>query len=273
MFLGVDIGGTKTLMACFSAVGQPTSTKKFKTNQDYKQFLVDFEANFKSLTQSDLQSAVVGIPGRLDRELGRALGYGNLKWPEVPIEADIQAIVGCPVTIENDSKLAGLSEAKLILNEFKRVMYVTIGTGISDAVIMNGVIDKAMEDSEGGQMWLDYGGRLIQWEDLASGKAIVSRYGKRAEEITDTETWKQIAHFISLGMVNLINVVQPDAVVIGGGIGEYFERFAGPLIQELKRYATPLTPTPPILKAKRPEEAVIYGCYDLASQKYASIHK
>jgi predicted NBD/HSP70 family sugar kinase len=242
MFLAVDIGGTKTLLACFNADGTLLKTAKFETNQNYKQFLEDFESNLSELGDYDYSAACVAVPGRLDRKHGRALGFGTLKWPEIAIEADIEKIINCPVIIENDSKLAGLSEAILILKDYKHVLYVTIGTGISSAVILNGKIDPAMADSEGGQIWLEHKGKRIQWEDLSSGKAIVKQFGKRAEDIQDEKDWKTIAHNLSVGLVDLIAVIQPEVIIIGGGVGQYYERFGKFLEQYLKKYETPLTP-------------------------------
>ena len=58
-------------------------------------------------------------------------------------------------------------------------------------------------------------------------------------------------------------------VVLGGGVGHYLEKYHHLLVTELKKYATPMVPIPPIIKAQRPEEAVVYGCYDLARSVYA----
>ena len=267
MILAVDIGGTKTLLGSFSQSGEVTQKIKFETSKNYTDFLRNFEINYKQLVYQDFIRAVVAVPGRLDREHGRALGYGTMGWPTVSIEADLEAIVGCPVIIENDTKLAGLSEAILIIKEFKRVLYITISTGISDALIVNGVIDPAMQDSEGGQMWLEHKGKRVQWEDFASGSAIVKSYGKKASDIHDEQTWQKISADIAVGLINLIVTIQPEVIVMGGGVNTNFSVFVKILEKILKQYETPLTPIPPLRKAGRPEEAVIYGCYELAKQK------
>jgi predicted NBD/HSP70 family sugar kinase len=268
MYLAVDIGGTKTLLACFDKSGEIIEELKFPTPQDYNEFLKELKSRLVELKTKDFQAATVAVPGRLDRENGRALGYGTLSWGPEPIQADLEKIANCPFLIENDAKLAGLSEARLIKKEFKTVLYVTVGTGIGTAVIVGGTIDQGLADSEGGQIWVEHQGKHIQWEDLVSGKAIVKQFGKRARDISDPETWQKIARYLALGMVNLIAVIQPDVIVIGGGVGKYFTRFDNFLVSELKKYETPLVPTPPIKPAIRPEEAVIYGCYELAKARY-----
>jgi predicted NBD/HSP70 family sugar kinase len=113
-------------------------------------------------------------------------------------------------------------------------------------------------------MLLEHHGKMVTWESFASGKAIVKRFGKRAEDIHDAKTWKIISHDISLGLIDLIAVLQPEVIVFGGGVDIFFERFKEHLEDALKKYETPLTPIPPLIKAARPNEAVVYGCYDYA---------
>lgn len=269
-YVGVDIGGTKTLVARLDEHGVIKAQERFATPKNYGEFLKQLADSAAKLTTKDVNGSVVAVPGRLDRKKGLVLGFGTLPWKPAPIRNDIQDLVHCPVVIENDAKLAGLSEALLVKNEFNNVLYVTFGTGISAAVVKDGVLDPAMADSEGGQIWLDYQGKQVQWEDIASGRAIVKQFGKRADEIQDKKTWELIAHNIAMGLIDLIVMVEPQVVILGGGVSTSFEHFIKPLLQILKRYETPLTPIPPLRKAARPEEAVIYGCYELAKITYGS---
>jgi predicted NBD/HSP70 family sugar kinase len=117
---------------------------------------------------------------------------------------------------------------------------------------------------------LEHQGVVRSWESFASGQAIVKRFGKRADEITDQKTWKIITHDIALGLYDLIAFIQPDVVVLGGGVLTNFDKFDDLLQKELQAYQTPLTPIPPIRKAQRPEEAVVYGCYELAKSLYGN---
>jgi len=268
MYLAVDIGGTKTLIACFDKSGKVTDTTKFPTAKNYDTFIEELGEQIISLKVHDYQAGCVAIPGKVDRKHGRGLVFGNLPWQNVPIQADVENLINAPVIVENDSKLAGLSEAVLIINEFNKVLYVTIGTGISAAIIISGKIDPDFADSESGHMLLEHNGKLQIWESFASGKAIVKQFGKKARDITDAESWKIIARNISVGIIDLMAVIQPEIIIIGGGVGQYYNEFAPFLKQELKKYEMPLVPIPPIKVAKRPEEAVIYGCYELIKSTY-----
>jgi glucokinase len=267
MYLGIDVGGTKTLIAVLDDHGVIKEHLKFPTNKNYAAWRNHLAEVVDELTIKKFTACCVAVPGRINRIKGIGLDMGNLPWHDVPVKSDLQKLLDCPVAVENDANLAGLSEAMLV-KEYSRVLYVTISTGIGTGFILDKAIDPAFADSEGGQMLLEFHDRLEPWEDFASGRAIVTRYGKRAADITDAATWKHITHDIALGLINLIAIVQPEIIVLGGSVGTYYSRYKKPLRDALARYATPLVPIPPIKQASRPEEAVVYGCYDLAKNIY-----
>jgi predicted NBD/HSP70 family sugar kinase len=268
MYLAIDIGGTKTLVATLTNDGVISERIRFETPDEYKDFPELLAENVAKLSTYNFLACGVGVPGRLKREQGIGIAMGNLPWTNVPIKADVKKIVNCPVFIENDAKLAGLSEAMLVKHKYDRVLYVTISTGIGTGIIINQEINPAFADSEGGHMLLEHNDRLMEWEDFAAGSAIVRRYGKKARDITDEATWKHIAHDLAIGLIDLIAVIEPQVIILGGSVGNYLERYKKPLKEALKRYEMPLVPIPPIIKAQRPEDAVLYGCYDLAKSMY-----
>lgn len=270
--MGIDIGGTKTLVASLNNKGVVTESHKFPTPKKYPEFLKELAITVANLSTKEFRSSVVAAPGKIDRKHGVAQDFGNLPWEDVPIERDVERIVKCPVVLENDANLAGLSEA-LLLKQHDCVLYVTISTGIGTGIITHQQIDPEFADSEGGHMLLEHQGKLQLWENFASGRAIVRRFGKLASEITDEKTWRIITRDIAIGLYDLTAVIQPDAVVLGGGVLAHFDKFDDLLMKQLKEFATPLTPIPPIYRAQRPDEAVIYGCYILAKRKYGNTNQ
>jgi len=272
MYLSIDIGGTKTLLASLTNEGVITERVRFETPKDYSDFLQLLSDNVVTLSTKDFIACGVGAPGRIDRKKGTGVAMGNLPWKNTPLQTDIRKIVRCPVIVDNDANLAGLSEAMLLKHEYDRVLYITVSTGIGTGIIVDQAIDPAFADSEGGQILLEHNNKLMQWEDFASGSAIVRRYGKKAKDITDEQTWQHIAHDLSLGLIDLIAVVQPQIIVFGGSVGNYLDRFKKPLREALQRFETPLVPIPPFIEARRPDDAVLYGCYDLAKSVHGKTH-
>lgn len=267
-YLAIDVGGTKTLFAVFDKAGEMVCESKIKSPADYKDFKAALKAEIDKLkTKFAFSAACCAIPGTIDFEAGVGKDFGNLPWQDVPIRQDLESMLGSvKVLIHNDAKLAGLSEALLIKDSYQRVLYLTISTGIGGAVISNGVIDPSFQNFEPGQMVFEAGGEVKQWEDIASGHALKSKYGKLASEIEDAAIWKEYAKTLVAGFEDLLATVQPDAVVVGGGVGAHFEKFQSYLEAELRQINNPLVPIPPLLKAQRPEEAVIYGCYEYIKQ-------
>lgn len=261
--MAIDIGGTKTLVAALDEHGVIVERIKFLTPKLYKDFKVKLSDSVASLTTKKFVACGVGAPGKIARDKGIGLAMGNLPWVRVPLKVDIAQIAHCPVSVENDANLAALSEAMLLKDKYSTVLYVTIGTGIGTGVIVNQKIEPTFADSEGGHMLLEHGGKLQKWESFASGKAIKKRFGKQAGEITEQTAWKHIAYVLSLGLFDLVTTVQPDIVVLGGGVSRHFEHFEKFLQKELEKHETPLVPIPPVKEAQRPEDAVVYGCYDL----------
>lgn len=269
MFLAVDIGGTKTLVAVFDTGGKVVEQEKFPTSVDYQEFLKELARAVKKLSTSKFAAAGVAAPGRIDRKTGIVVAFGNLKWQNTPIKQDVENMLNCPVVLENDSKLAALSEAQL-LPKIKKVLYVTISTGISGGLIINGKLDPKFADIEVGHMLLEHQGVLMVWEDFASGRAFQQKFGKRVGDTDDKDTnaWYWLARNIAIGLIDLVATLNPDVIVIGGGVGSHLEKFKDRLEEHLKIYENPLLVIPPIVKARRAEDAVVYGCYQIAREHY-----
>ena len=269
MYIGIDIGGTKTLVAVMTDEGVISESVKFPTPETYEDFLAALTRAVDSFTTKDFRAGAIGVPGTINRERGIVEQLGNRpNWKKLHILRDIEHILHCPMRIENDAKLGGLSEYMLLKKQYKRVLYVTISTGIGIGLTVDGRIDENIGDGGGRTILLEHHGKLVPWETFGSGSAIVKTYGKMASEIEDKATWAKIVRTFTPGLVELIAILEPEVIVIGGGAGHYLDRFHDLLVQDMKQYETPMLQIPPILPAKRPDEAVIYGCYDYARQLY-----
>lgn len=273
MFGAVDIGGTKTLIAVFDKKGEVIEQIKFPTPKNYEEFKTELANNVAKLTTDGFIRVVVAIPGRIDRKHGIALAFGNLDWTNLPFQQDMEPIFNAPVILENDAKLASLSEAIRVKDKYRKVLYVTISTGIGAGLIIDGKIDKNFEDMEAGQMLLEHQGRLVDWEDFGSGRAFQEKFGKRVSDVADDnhEAWYWFARNIAIGLVTLMATLTPEVIILGGGAGAHLEKFKDRLDEQLKIYENPMFAIPPIIKAQNAEEAVIYGCYELAKQHHAKV--
>lgn len=264
MYAAVDIGGTKTLIIIFDAKGVEQERIKFPTPENYDDFLVEMQKSVANLTTNDFLAVGVAAPGKINHKLGWLVAAGNLQWKNEPIQADFEALFNAPVSLENDAKTAALAEARYAGSDYSTVVYITISTGVGIGVCEDGKLDKALENAEAGWMTIEYKNFVGPWEKIASGSAIVKKYGKRASDLDDPKAWDDIAGAIAAGLITIIAMIQPDLIVFGGGVGNHLEKYIDPLTHHLKQYENPMVQIPPIKKSDHPEEAVAYGCYELA---------
>lgn len=261
MIVAVDTGGTKTLITLFSRDGVAGKMIKFPTppnEKDYVTALIDVIQ--KNYGGQRIDAIVLGVPSMVKDNI--AIAANNLKWKNFDIAKELKGTLGsAKVFVENDANLGGLSETRSRRPISRKVLYVTIGTGIGTGVIVDGHIDSTFGLSEGGQIILEHDGSLQQWESFASGRAIYETYKQYAHDITNESAWKDIATRISRGLLATIPLLQPDLIIIGGGIGTYFSRYKKHLKSEIQNNLPWDIDCPNIVGANHPEEAVIYGCY------------
>lgn len=274
MYVGIDIGGTKTLVATLTDEGKIITARRFPSDHDYLRFLDDLHENLKQLkldghlAQAAGPRACAGVSGLIDRQKGTVHALGNLPWKDKPIRDDIAKLLGgAKVLIENDSRLAGLSEARLVMDKYDDILFLTISTGIGGAFIQQGRIARALQDTEMGKMPLEHEGEIIQWEEFAGGRSVIKRFNCEAHEITDPASWRIIGRNVAYGLGAVCSVIQPEAIILGGSIGLYADRYSAVIKEYLAKHLHPVVRQPKaILPAQRPDEAVIYGCYELAKQ-------
>lgn len=262
MIIAVDTGGTKTLVGLFHQDGQVINKKKFPTPEKIDQYIGELVKTIENITDKDdskIDCISIALPGTIVNE--SMTHAGNLGWTNVDMKSLLSYRFNCPVFVENDANLAGLSEAKA-LKEIPRVcLYVTVSTGIGTGIITDGVINPFFAATEGGHIFLEHDGVMKDWESFASGKAIHKTYGKLASEITNERDWYHIAKNIAAGLLVLCPALRPDVIVIGGGVGTHFAKFSDNLTGILREYLSEKYMPQAIVQAARPEEAVIYGCY------------
>ncbi|HUC96574.1 MAG TPA: ROK family protein [Candidatus Saccharimonadales bacterium] len=261
MLVAVDTGGTKTLVSSFGKDGVLGGQIKFATPKDQDEYIGALRSTIQDqYKDKTVEAIVVAIPGIIKD--GTVVLCGNLPWKNFDVASALRGVLDdVPVFIENDAKLAGLAETRFLENIPALSLYVTISTGIGSGIITDGHLNQALRNSEAGHALIEYSGVAREWEKFASGKAIYETYGKYAREITDKQTWDQVADRISRGFLAIIPILQPDVIIIGGSIGTYFNKFDKQLVSLLKEKLPPITPCPKFVQAKYPELAVIYGCY------------
>jgi len=268
MYLCIDVGGTKTLIARLDDNGVIVEETKIATSKDYKEFLEDVSRELGNFSSREFIAGAIGVPATsIDRDKAIARKFGNLDWRDVSVAKDIEAIAGCPMFMENDAKLGGLSEAMMVKDQYQKVLYLTISTGLGFSIIDGLKIDTSAGDGGGRILLSDEDNNYVPWESVASGHALLERFGQMAKDIDDPAIWQQFSADIAEGLIRLVAIFQPEVIIIGGSVGNYFYKFADFLKKDLEGYNLPLIKMPALKGADRADQAVIYGCYDYVKQK------
>ena len=265
MITAVDIGGTKTLIAQFNEAGEPINHRRFETPTLAADWLKQFNRHMEEL--SDVTALSIGLPGQVSTDGSTILYLGNLPWREVPLKKILANNFTCPIYLQNDAAMAGLSEVSTLPQVPGVAFYLTLGTGIGGAIIVNGKVVNGLNRCEPGHMLLKHGTGWKEWEDLASGRAIVAQYGKLAQDLKTAEEWQWLAENVAQGLIPVIALILPEVIIVGGGVGHYFESFQGYLAEKLHRRLPDYLPVPKLLVAQRADEAVLYGCYQHATHQ------
>ena len=262
MYLIIDIGGTKTLIAMFNKHGRILRKFKFKTPESKSEFLATLKSAlvpFSSKYREKTEQIIIAVPGEIKNNI--AVKFGNRPWKNLDFVQELKNLFTCSITLKNDADLATVYESSFHKG---LTLYLTFSTGIGGGLARRGKLAKNSASVEPGHIYYIYNGKSLEWEDIASCSAIGAHYGCQATSVRGREVYSDIAKRVALGLPELIQRYRPDCIVIGGPLALQFSHFIKEL-RPLVRSKLPASRTlPRFVPARRPKEAVIYGGYHYA---------
>ena len=227
---------------------------------------VELALDKAGLTPADCASIGVGAPGTCDPERGVVICSYNLNWFDVPLCAMLTAHFGLPARLSNDANCAALAETVAgAAVGCRNMMLITLGTGVGGGIIVDGRIVSGLGGAGGepGHSLLVLDGepctcgRRGCWEVYASATALI-RQGREAAaahptsllnrypELTGRDVFdaadagdeaaqavlERYYVYVAAGITDLVNILSPEMVLIGGGISRQGER----LLRPIRRY-------------------------------------
>jgi glucokinase len=209
------------------------------------------------LELKQIQAAGIGAPGTVDFETGRIIFAPNLQWEDVPLKKILEKELGVPVFVENDGNAAilGIYETELAAKP-RHVVGIFLGTGIGGGIILDGKLYSGFSGTAGeiGHMVIQVGGPKCNcgnrgcFEALASRTAIFRRLSEAVADgkktlLTDSlgpdlkdlrsgdlrkaikkgdklveQIIEEAAEYTGIAVANIINLMNPQVVVLGGGV-------------------------------------------------------
>ncbi|MBX3173218.1 MAG: ROK family protein [Gemmatimonadaceae bacterium] len=227
-------------------------------------------------SRSQILGVGIGSPGPLNRQTGVVLETPNLGWRDFPLRDRVAAGVGLKATLDNDANCATLGEWWLgAARGAQQVVGLTLGTGIGGGLILDGRLYHGSSDVAGelGHTTIDSTGRRCGCgnygcvEAYASGPAIAERArealaggessrllamveGELSRITAATlfeaasegdavarEVVRETARFLGIGVANLLNIFNPQVVVLAGGVTQAGDALFEPLRAEVRRRA------------------------------------
>lgn len=250
--LGVDVGGTKIAAGLVNEAAEILDSAVVPTRaaEGCEVSLGQVYAAIRECLRAEVSAIGICAPGPLNPKTGVVLNPPNLPgWRDVPLARLVSEEFRLPCRVENDANAAGLAETRFgAARGCRSVFYVTLSTGIGTGIILDGRIyhGKNGQAGEGGHVTIDYASRTLCncglpgcIEALASGTALVRR-GVTPEGLAAavaggdpvaTQVLEETALMLGAWLGGMISLLDPEMVVIGGGVSQIGE----PLFLRLRR--------------------------------------
>ncbi len=256
---GIDLGGTKIEGVVLDAEGSVVTRQRIPTEQEGGyDHIVQRIAQLVDLLETECGTTAdrigIGTPGSIDPPTGLLKNSNTVVMNGRPLLTDLEKITGYEVRMANDANCFAVAEALLgcvpdAAPDAKVVFGVIMGTGVGGGIVIDGKILGGAQGigGEWGHMYLDhsagycYCGRVGCVERILAGPSVEAYYAKRAadspgmKEIMNRYRAGDDAHarvtidrwldFFAKGIANVINVLDPDVVVLGGGLGNVDELY------------------------------------------------
>jgi len=306
--IGVDLGGTNLRTALVDKNGDVFDKVKAPTRaaDGHAKVVQKLIENIKAQQDRALRNGKkiagvgVGAPGVIRADTGVVVTSPNFPdWNNLPLKKELEAALGLPVTIENDANAAALGEQwRGAGRGITSMILLTLGTGVGGGIVLDGRIWPGADGMAGeiGHMTIIPDGRRCGCgntgclEMYASSRGIVMTYQERSSRskvVTSEEIYqaardgdvlagdvmKGMGRLLGIGIANLINIFNPEMIVIGGGVKDAWPFFIEATRAEIKKRAFeyPAARTQ-IVTSVLGDDAGMIGAAALAFQKLNTVH-
>lgn len=223
----------------------------------------------------NVKSIGIGVPGAVDNDSGEVIYTANINMKHAPFADELKKYYDLPIFLGNDANCAALGEFFALNDpEISDLIAITLGTGVGGGIIINKKIFTGSNAVAGelGHMIINVDGekcgcgRKGCWEAYASATAIIRDTKRAAEKNPDSllakiieregkvsgktaflakeqgdETGRIVVdnyiRYVAEGIINIINIFQPQAIVIGGGISKEGDKIVLPIREYVNKYA------------------------------------
>lgn len=302
-YFGIDKGGTRHTLALADERGEVIQRVQHDTDR-YAGARVELESLQRDAGLlldearafgSSVQAIGISFGGPVDVKTGSTLLSHHVEgWEGVPLRHLFEEWFGLPTAIDNDANVGALGEWKFGAGVgCWDMVYINVGTGIGGGVIANGQVVRGTNNLAGeiGHTTIDPSGPVCTCgrrgclESFASGPAIERRFRERflseglepvgcreifskaaAGDADATATVVEAADYLARGIGASVSLLNPELVVLGGGLSETGELLFGPINEFLPRYILPQATGVRVVPAVLGYDAGVRGAIALAME-------
>lgn len=225
------------------------------------------------LSEKDIEAIGIGSPGSIDNEHGVVTYANNLKMDNTPIAEELRKYIDVPVNVENDANAAAYGEYVINGENVDDFVFITLGTGVGGGIVINKKLYRGFNGAGGelGHTTLVHNGEPCScgnngcWEAYASVTALIRQTEEAMKKNPDSLMHKvaekenkisgrtafdaaksgdaaakavvdKYIEYVADGIMGVINIFQPEKLVIGGGISKEGDYLLNPIIKYVDKY-------------------------------------
>ncbi len=260
MRIGIDIGGTKAVIAVVNENGEILKKERMSTGAELpcKEIVKQAAQIAKKLAEGEpIDFVGIGIPGTVDNVQGLVVWTPNLKWRNEPVAELFREETGvCPMLVQDTRAAAWAESLTPEMKDKSCVLCVTLGTGIGCGIVLNHRIWHGALGTAGemGHIPVVKNGRVCGcgkhgcMEAYASGTGMAKTAKERGicettEELFDLakagnieakQVISEAVDYAAQALSGIVNVLSPDAVLLSGGLCAQEELYVQPIIDKVK---------------------------------------
>jgi N-acetylglucosamine repressor len=305
MAIGVAITPTLTTVATSDLAGRVIEQQDFVTDLDPDKTLKQLIAlvrEFSAKSKGFIESIGLSLPGLVDPSTGTAIYIPFFKWRDVPLAQKISSATGLPVTIDNDANACALAElwfGRPEVCDARDFIMVLVAEGVGTGIIFDGQVYRGERGAAGEFGHMIVGSRAPVacscgnydcWEAFSSERSTVARYHNSmgiepspslgfnnlvdlalAGQENASAALVETAHYLGIGISNLIVGFSPEAVVVGGDITRAWSLVGDALSETMERSVRRGLPSARILPSTLGPKPTLRGALSLVlASKFAS---
>ncbi|WAH36061.1 ROK family transcriptional regulator [Alicyclobacillus dauci] len=262
---GIDIGGTKTIFLLADLSGHVVASRKMSSHAEGVDSLEHIRSEAErflsslDIAREKIVGTGVGAPGVTNYESGVVVAAPGLGWNHVNVKEAFERTLPGPVFVDNDVNMAVIGETwKGRGANYRNVVLVTVGTGIGAGIMMNGTVHRGAQgyageigyfvvdplaegknelesfgaldrlasgsgiESQAAAMLADYPDSLLHGQDITSEQVFAA--ASKADPLA-TRVVKTVENYVAYALMNIVALLNPDVVILGGGVAQSGEAF------------------------------------------------